>query len=597
MNTDQTVRYQDNLDKEHRATDDGPGGRAHGNLPALQHQAANLNELLDTSCRKYADLNALGMAMEKPLTYQQLHERVLVLAAYLRTCGVEFGDRVAILAENSHHWCTVYLAIVRLGAICVPILPDLPEADVHHILGEMECDILFLTQRQIEKIYDLELDIGRVVTLDDYQDESGIVEVSTYSEFLAEARARHATEQEDDTLEFPDVPGDHLASILYTSGTSGFSKAVMLSHSNLCANAFSTSTVIVLPPGAVFLSVLPVSHTYEFTVGFIMPLLKGGCVVYAGKTPTPMVLQKLCASERPHVMLVVPLIVEKIYKKRVLPAVEKSKMLSLLCRFDFGRKLIYRKIGAKLLDFFGGRLVVMGIGGAALNPEVESFLRDAGFPFLAGYGLTESAPLIAGGPRGDSTVALGSVGKPVPGVEVRIDAADPKTGIGEILARGPNIMQGYWSDPEVTDQTFTDDGWLKTGDLGFIDHLGNLHIKGRSKSVIVLANGENVYPEAIEHKLNTYSFVVESLVIENRNMLEAWIYPDYEFIDAETTGQSRQQRHEYISAELDRIRKEVNEQLSSTSRLSRVLERREPFIKTATHKIKRYLYSVDNMNM
>jgi len=592
MNTDQTVRYQKKIDKEHRATDDGSG-----NLPALQHQAANLNELLDTSCRKYADLNALGMAMEKPLTYQQLHERVLVLAAYLRTCGVEFGDRVAILAENSHHWCTVYLAIVRLGAICVPILPDLPEADVHHILGEMECDILFLTQRQIEKIYDLELDIGRVVTLDDYQDESGIVEVSTYSEFLAEARARHATEQEDDTLEFADVPGDHLASILYTSGTSGFSKAVMLSHSNLCANAFSTSNVIVLPPGAVFLSVLPVSHTYEFTVGFIMPMLKGGCVVYAGKTPTPMVLQKLCASERPHVMLVVPLIMEKIYKKRVLPAVEKSKMLSLLCRFDFGRRLIYRKIGARLLDFFGGRLVVMGIGGAALNPEVESFLRDAGFPFLVGYGLTESAPLIAGGPRGDSTVALGSVGKPVPGVDVRIDAADPKTGIGEILARGPNIMQGYWSDPEVTDQTFTDDGWLKTGDLGFIDHLGNLHIKGRSKSVIVLANGENVYPEAIEHKLNTYSFVVESLVIENRNMLEAWIYPDYEFIDAETSGQSRQQRHEYISAELDRIRKEVNEQLSSTSRLSRVLERREPFIKTATHKIKRYLYSVDNMNM
>jgi len=592
MNTDQTVRYQKKIDKEHRATDDGSG-----NLPALQHQAANLNELLDISCRKYADLNALGMAMEKPLTYQQLHERVLVLAAYLRTCGVEFGDRVAILAENSHHWCTVYLAIVRLGAICVPILPDLPEADVHHILGEMECDILFLTQRQIEKIYDLELDIGRVVTLDDYQDESGIVEVSTYSEFLAEARARHATEQEDDTLEFADVPGDHLASILYTSGTSGFSKAVMLSHSNLCANAFSTSNVIVLPPGAVFLSVLPVSHTYEFTVGFIMPMLKGGCVVYAGKTPTPMVLQKLCASERPHVMLVVPLIMEKIYKKRVLPAVEKSKMLSLLCRFDFGRRLIYRKIGARLLDFFGGRLVVMGIGGAALNPEVESFLRDAGFPFLVGYGLTESAPLIAGGPRGDSTVALGSVGKPVPGVDVRIDAADPKTGIGEILARGPNIMQGYWSDPEVTDQTFTDDGWLKTGDLGFIDHLGNLHIKGRSKSVIVLANGENVYPEAIEHKLNTYSFVVESLVIENRNMLEAWIYPDYEFIDAETSGQSRQQRHEYISAELDRIRKEVNEQLSSTSHLSRVLERREPFIKTATHKIKRYLYSVDNMNM
>jgi len=597
MEIDQAVQESENSTKNERLTGTVPEGRAAGNLPVPQQQAANLNNLLDTSCRKYADLAAVGMALEEPLTYRQLHERVLVLAAYLRSCGVKFGDRVAILAENSHNWGTVYLAVVRLGAVCVPILPDLPEADVHHILGEMECDILFVTHRQIEKIYDLELKIGRVVTLDDYQDDSGIVEVSTFSEFLVEARVEHGTALAAGTLEFPEVDSEQLASILYTSGTSGFSKAVMLSHANLCANAFSTASVIVLPPGAVFLSVLPVSHTYEFTVGFVMPLIKGGCVLYAGKTPTPMVLQKLCARERPHVMLVVPLIMEKIYKKRVLPAVEKSKIISLLCRFDLGRKLIYRKIGAKLFDFFGGRLEIMGIGGAALNPEVEAFLRDAGFPFLAGYGLTESAPLIAGGPKGDSTVSLGSVGKPVPGVEVRIDDPNPKTGVGEILARGANIMKGYWNDPEVTEETFTDDGWLKTGDLGLVDELGNLLIKGRSKSVIVLANGENVYPEAIEHKLNTYPFVVESLVVENRNMLEAWIYPDYEFVDAETTGQSRQQRHEYISGELDRIRKEVNGQVSSMSRLSRVMERREPFIKTATHKIKRYLYTADSMTL
>ena len=595
MNTDQAVKAKENSEQKQQAADAAPDGPDTENLPVPQVPAANLNELLDTSCRKYADLNALGMALEKPLTYQQLHDRVLVLAAYLRSCGVGFGDRVTILAENSHNWGTVYLAVVRLGAICVPILPDLPEADVHHILGEMECDIVFLTQRQIEKVYDLDLEIGRVITLDDYRDESGIVDVTTFTEFLAEARAEFAEALEAGTLEFPEVDSDQLASILYTSGTSGFSKAVMLSHSNLCANAFSTSSIIALPPGAVFLSVLPVSHTYEFTVGFVMPLIKGGCVLYAGKTPTPMVLQKLCARERPHVMLVVPLIMEKIYKKRVLPAVEKSKMLSLLCRFTMGRRLVYRKIGAKLLDFFGGRLEVMGIGGAALNPEVEAFLRDAGFPFLVGYGLTESAPLIAGGPKGDKTIRLGSAGKPVPGVEVRIDDPDPKTGIGEILARGPNIMRGYWNDPEVSNETFTDDGWLKTGDLGLVDEPGNLHIKGRSKSVIVLANGENVYPEAIEHKLNTYPFVVESLVIENRDMLEAWIYPDYEFVDAQTLGQSRQQRHEYISAELDRIRREVNGQLSSMSRLSRILERREPFIKTATHKIKRYLYSADGM--
>ena len=590
MNREQSAKQQ-------QTSDAAPGGPETANLPVLLGQAANLNELLDTSCSKYADLGALGMALEQPLTYQQLHDRVLVLAAYLRSCGVTFGDRVTILAENSHNWGTVYLAVVRLGAVCVPILPDLPEADVHHILGEMESDFIFITQRQIEKVYDLEPKIGRVITLDDYTEESGIIEVTPFSQFLAEAQDEFTVALQEGILEFPEVDGDHLASILYTSGTSGFSKAVMLSHSNLCANGFSASNVIVLPPGVVFLSVLPVSHTYEFTVGFVMPLIKGGCVLYAGKTPTPMVLQKLCGRERPHIMLVVPLIMEKIYKKRVLPAVEKSKMLSLLCRFNLGRKLVYRKIGAKLLDFFGGRLEVMAIGGAALNPEVEIFLRDAGFPFLVGYGLTETAPLIAGGPKGDKTIRLGSAGKPVPGVEVRIDDPDPTTGIGEIVARGPNIMQGYWNDPEVTAETFTDDGWLKTGDLGRVDEPGNLHIKGRSKSVIVLANGENVYPVAIEHKLNAYSFVVESLVIENRNMLEAWIYPDYEFVDAQTQGQSRQQRYGYITKELDRIRNEVNGQLGSMSRLSRVLERREPFIKTATHKIKRYLYTADSMTM
>ena len=582
-------------DEQHAA--DGLNNHDSMHLPVAQRRPANLNELLDAGYRKYTDSPALGMASEKPLTYGQLHDRVFVLAALLRSSGVEYGDRIAILAENSHNWGIVYLAVVRLGAICVPILPDLPEADVHHILVEMECALVFLTQRQIEKIYDLKLAFGRVITLDDYTDDSGIVEVTQFTDFLAEAMEKHGAELVAGSLEFPEVDSHDLASILYTSGTSGFSKAVKLSHANLCANAFSAAVSITLPPSAVFLSVLPISHTYEFSIGFIMPLIKGCCILYAGKTPTPMVLQKLCARERPHVMLVVPLIMEKIYKKRIMPAVEQSTMLTLLCRFKTGRKLVYRTMGRKLLDFFGGRLEVMGIGGAALNPEVEVFLHDAGFPYLVGYGLTESSPLIAGGPAGDPSISLGSTGKPVPGVEVYIEDPDTQTGIGEILARGPNIMQGYWNDSEASNETLTHDGWLKTGDLGFVDELGNLHIKGRSKTVIVLSNGENVYPEAIEHKLNTYPFVVESLVIENRTMLEAWIYPDYEYVDEQTRDLSRQQRHAYITAELDRIRHEVNGQLSSMSRLSRVLERREPFIKTATHKIKRYLYSVESMSI
>ncbi len=563
----------------------------------MQERIQTLNDLIDRSSREFADNPAIGMAMETPLTYRQLHERILLLAAYLRECGVKFGDRVAILAENSHNWGTVYLAVVRLGGICVPMLPDLPEADVHHILGEMDCSILFTTQRQIEKIYDFRRPIDRVVTLDEYEDASGVIQPQAFSGFLDKARERFAGQLAAGELTFPQVDRHHLAAILYTSGTSGFSKAVMLSHANLCENALSTTRLLKLESGSVFLSVLPISHTYEFTVGFLLPLIRGCRIVYAGRTPTPAVLQKICTRERPHVMLVVPLIMEKIYKKRVLPAVEKSTLLSWLCRFSAGRKLVYRKIGSRLQAFFGGRLQVMGIGGAALNPEVESFLRDAGFPYIVGYGLTESAPLIAGGPQGDPTIRIGSTGKPIPRVEVKIDRPDPGTGIGEILARGPNIMQGYWNDPEATNEVITEDGWLRTGDLGMLDDQGNLHIKGRLKSVIVLANGENVYPEAIEHRLNSYPFVLESLVVENRGMLEAWVYPDYDLIDEETQGQSRQQRHAHIVSLLEQMRTEINTQLGSASRISRVIERREPFIKTATHKIKRYLYSVDTMQV
>ncbi|HEB69719.1 MAG TPA: long-chain fatty acid--CoA ligase [Desulfobulbus sp.] len=565
------------------------------NLPAVQHQAGTLNQLIDKSSERFGDHAAIGMALEKPLTYAEFHDRIFLLAAHLRDCGVGQGDRVALLAENSHNWCAAYMAIVRLGAVAVPILPDLPEADVHHILTEMECDCIFLTQRQIDKIYDIKKKLTTVVTLDDYVEDAGLLKVQTFSEYLAAAATRFSQDLARGQLQFPEVGSDDPASILYTSGTSGFSKAVMLSHANLCANAYATASVIVLTPGSVFLSVLPVAHTYEFTVGFLMPLIKGARIAYAGKAPTPAVLQKLCAVERPHVMLVVPLVMEKIYKKRVLPIIEKNRMLSMLCRFAIGRRLTHRKIGKKLEQFFGGRLAVMGIGGAALNPEVESFLREAGFPFLIGYGMTESAPLISGGPKGDNTIRPGSAGRPVPGVQVRINDPDAETGIGEIQVKGPNVMQGYWNDPEATIATFTDDGWLKTGDLGFLDDLENLHIRGRSKSVIVLANGENVYPEVIEHKLNRYPLVTESLVVENRGMLEAWIYPDYELVDEETARQSRQQRHVYITSQLELIRTEVNEQLPSTSRLSRILERREPFIKTATHKIKRYLYTAETM--
>lgn len=561
-------------------------------MPESNDVRMTLNYILDTSVERYEDLPAIGMAAEAALTYREFYDNIIALASHLAKEGVKKGDHVAILSENSPNWGAAYFAIVRLGAIAVPILPDLPEADVHHILNEMEVPVLFVSQRQLEKIYELnQKELRKIITLDDSEATQDVIEVVHFSAYLEEAKAAMAADESDEEVSFAEVEEDDLASILYTSGTSGYSKAVMLSHKNLTANAYSAATMLDVDSGSVFLSVLPMSHTYEFTLGFITPLIKGCKIAYAGKTPTPAILQKLCNHEKPKVMFAVPLIMEKIYKKRVLPQIEKSRLLSLLCRFSYGRKFVYKKIGAKLIAFFGGKLEIMGIGGAALNPDVEMFLREAEFPYLIGYGLTESAPILAGGPVGDTTIAVGSTGKPFPGVQVKIVDADPETGVGEIYGCGPNIMQGYYDDPDATADTLTEDGWLITGDLGLFDDAGNLHIRGRSKNVIVMANGENVYPEPIEHKINVYSWVVESLVVENNGKLDAWVYPDYEFIDETTEGQSRVERRAYIDNVCANMRKEVNAQLSSASRLARVVERREPFIKTATHKIKRYLYS------
>ena len=551
-----------------------------------------LNYIIDSSKEKYGDLGAIGMAMEEPVTYEELHERVCALASEFMARGLTKGDRVAILAENSHHWGTAYLSVVRFGGIGVPILPDLPEADVHHILNEMKVKAIFTTQRQIEKIYDLRGERPEIViTLDDFQSAEGLPATETFSKFLESSLADYREQvHTGDLPEFPEVSEDDLASILYTSGTSGFSKAVMLSHRNLTSNAYGASGLMEIPTGSVFLSILPMSHTYEFTTGFILALLLGARIAYAGKTPTPAILQNLCKHEKPYVIFAVPLVLEKIYKKRVLPNIEKSRLLSLLCKFSRGRRFVHRKAGGKLKEFFGGNLAMMGIGGASLNPDVEQFLVEAEFPYLVGYGQTETAPLIAGGPFGDTTIALGSTGKPLPGVEVKIEDVDPETGIGEIKVRGPNVMVGYYNDEETTAETISEDGWLATGDLGLLDEPGNLHIMGRCKNIIVMASGENIYPEAIEHKINAFPWVVESLVVEDNGRLIAWIYPDYEYIDELTAGQMRTQRREYLEGLLEELRREVNGGLATTSRLAEVFERREPFIKTATHKIKRYLY-------
>jgi long-chain acyl-CoA synthetase len=543
-----------------------------------------LNELIDSSCDKFADRPLVSFAFQTPITYREFKSNVLKVAVRLRELGVKHGDRVVVLAENSPQWGMVYMGAVRLGAVVVPILPDFPESDVLHILSESKAKVLFITGKQIEKISELaEHAIENIITLDDFEGSGAIVETTPYSKFMA-------GDLPDTLPEFEPVDKDDLASIIYTSGTSGHSKAVMLSHGNLRSNVDSACGLVNITPDWTFVSVLPISHTYEFTVGFLLAIRQGARVVYCSQRPTPTVLGKVCAAEKPTVMCVVPMIMEKIYKKRVLPKITNSKVLKTLLRVPFLRGKILAKISGKLLDFFGGELQLMAIGGAALNIEVEKFFYESGFPYIIGYGLTETAPILAGGPAGDPTIAVGSSGKPVPNVSIKIVNPIPESGVGEIHARGPNVMKGYQNNPEATAETIDAEGWLTTGDLGYLDEKNNLFITGRSKSVIVLSHGENIYPETIEDKINSSIYVVEALVTESGDKLIASVFPDYEYLDLETVGKTESEKHAYIMAVLREIRRTINQQLPAYSQISKIIERQEEFIKTATHKIKRYLY-------
>ena len=532
------------------------------------------------------------MAFEPAATYEEFLEKINLVAAILSEEGLKKGDRASILAENSPAWGIAYLAIVRLGAIVVPILPDFHETDVHHILTDAEVKVLFTTKTQIEKTYELpKRTLKTIITLDDFADEHSPVKVRTFSTYLKQKESLTSKETEKLEKITDKVTGEDIAAIIYTSGTSGHSKAVFMTHENLSSNVESANGLIDIRPDWTFLSILPMSHTYEFTVGFLLPLSNGARIVYAGVRPTPTMLGKICEKEQPSVICMVPLVLEKIYKKRVLAFTEKNKIVNLAIKIPGVREMLYRKIGRKLLAFFGGKLELLAVGGAPMNFEVEKFLRDAALPYLVGYGLTETSPLLSGGPYKDPTIALGSAGKPVPNVEIRIADPDPETGIGEICARGPNIMKGYYKNPELTAETIDPEGWLATGDLGILDSDNNLFIKGRSKSLIVLPSGENIYPEAVEDKLNASIHVVESLVVANNDRLEALIYLDYALIDEETKGKDQRRQKAYIQDLLKKIRKNVNQLLPPYSHLAQVVERQEPFIKTATHKIKRYLYT------
>jgi len=545
-------------------------------------QDYTLPSLLERSIKLYGPNNVLSKVAQKPITYNELGKQVNTMITLLKENGVRKGEKVALLSENMPNWAVAYFAVTYFGAVIVPILPDFHPADVQHIIKHSEAKAVFVSQKHLQTIEELEnSNMKFVIKLDDL---SIIDDLTHYSNITKLA-------QKMSSKELPRPNEDDLAALLYTSGTTGHSKGVMLSHKNLVTNAMSAYKNVNVLPKDTFLSILPLAHTFECTVGMILPILHGSDIVYIDRVPTPNVLIKAFEVVQPTMMLSVPLIIEKIYKNKILPKFTGSMIMRILYSVSFIRRILNKIAGKKLKKTFGGRLRFFGIGGAALSPYVEKFLFEAEFPYIIGYGLTETSPLIAGGRMG-YPIKTGSTGLPMVGVEVQIKDPNPQNGEGEIITKSPSVMLGYYKDEEQTKEVIQD-SWFHTGDLGYIDDDGYLFINGRSKNVIIGPGGENIYPEQIEAIINQNEAVLDSLVMEKDERLVARIHLDYELIDTmfHAHNMPENEVRQKIADYLEDIRVEVNSQLASFSKIQKFIEQIEPFVKTPTKKIKRYLYT------
>jgi long-chain acyl-CoA synthetase len=531
--------------------------------------------IFNESVKMYKDRPVLSFVGEEPLTYSDMAQRVKSVIAFLKKHGIDKGDRVAILSANMPNWGVAFFAITSMGAVVVPILPDFSNEEVKNVLLHSEAKAVFISQTLLKKI-SLD-DTGLMINIEDFSI------IKSAANFLYD-------ENELDNSDFH-VEEDDLASIIYTSGTTGKSKGVMLSHKNISFTASSSRNIQEIVPGDRFLSVLPLSHTYENTIGFILPIICGACVYYITKPPTPAVLLPALAEVKPTLMLTVPLIIEKIYKGKVMPVFEKKMITRLLYKIPLTRKKLNAIAGKKLKKTFGGELKFFGIGGAKLNKAVEKFLIEAKFPYAVGYGLTETSPLLAG--MAPFKTKLQSTGPCLQGVTLKIHKPKKFTGEGEIWAKGPNVMKGYYKEPELTKEVLTEDGWFKTGDLGIIDEDNYLFIRGRSKNVILGPSGENIFPEDIESIINNFKHVAESLVISQKGKLVALVHFNKEEIEQQYQHMKSEVSN-FVEQKYDELQKElktfVNSKVNRFSKIQSVIIQKEEFIKTATKKIKRFLY-------
>ena len=500
-------------------------------------------------------------------TYASFKHKCLELSHMFNRYGVGAQDKVAILSQNMPNWTVAMFSCVPFGRVTVPILPDSSENEVTNILTHSECKAIFVSKRLLPKVSEA---ARQKMTL--------VVDIETF-EIIHKDDSAFTCDGHG-----ADPQADDLASIIYTSGTSGKAKGVMLSHRNFCQNIIAAYHAFKATKKDVWLSILPMSHTYEMAFSVLYPLYVGGSVNYIQKPPTPTILIASMKKIRPTVMCSVPLVIEKVYKTSVVPTIEKSRVLSWMR--DHFPCILYRIVGGKMYKTFGGRLKFFGIGGSKLDPVVEEFLLKAKFPYAIGYGLTETAPLITAAPVGKT--AVGSIGHPAYNVEVRLQNVDPKTGEGEIIAKGDNVMLGYYKDPERTREAITDDGWFRTHDLASVDSKGRYYIKGRLGNMILGPSGENIYPEEIEQVINQVRGVSDSLVMEMDGKLVALVRFDEKVID---WNQEREDNFfENLQAKKKAVLDFVNKHVNKQSKIGEVEAMKEDFEKTATQKIRRFKY-------
>lgn len=538
-------------------------------------------ELLHTSVEKFSNNIAFSMFGGEDVTYKEVLERVNHVQDLLLDAGLNPGDKVALLSSSMPNWGVSYFAVTTAGMVVVPLMPDFTGEELDSLIEHSESKALLVSDKLFTKLSKETVSKLNIVIR--------TKNLSIISQTVKEHGSKTMPKPED------------LAAIIYTSGTTSKPKGVMLTHYNLASNASLCNVLFPIREDDVTLSVLPMSHTYECTLGLLLIFSGGGRMTYLEKPPTPSVLLPALRKVRPTIFLIVPLIIEKVYNSQVKSKFTANKFISTLYGVGFIRRILHRIASKKLMKAFGGRIRFLGIGGSKLHIDTETFLYEGGFPYAIGYGLTETAPMVAGQIPGKCR--LGSTGPAMAGVQIRLDNINPETGHGEVVINSPSVMQGYYKNPEATAEVFTKDGWFRTGDLGELDKDGYLYIKGRLKNMIVGASGENIYPEDIESVLNTYAYVSESIVIEQDGHLVALVHYDSDAIERlknewmerwEISRDKFKEKEREWEEKMEELKKDimkyVNSKVNRFSRISEVVEEKDEFVKTPSKKIRRFLY-------